>query len=301
MPRIWIGAGALALLAMLTGATVVFALDRPQAAPLIPWAMILLLGLGIVLGSSTRLVRQHHQWLDPLRQLEKALRRARAAEASIEELSQITGPLSPLTGAIQELLRELRQEKARYAELEQELRQRVAQRTDALERMIGGLRQQATRDPLTGLYNRRFLDQELRSLVGQAFQQGRNVCLLMLDLDNFKNLNDSLGHGAGDELLRSVGQIIRSTVREGDMAFRYGGDEFVILLPDHGSVAGEGLGRRLVSLVGELGRTLKTPRPVGLSAGWATLGELPEPRPEALLAEADKRLYQTKSDRKRAA
>jgi diguanylate cyclase (GGDEF)-like protein len=244
----------------------------------------------------------HHlyRWWLPLRRLGKTLLLIRQGQAPIDELSRITGPLGSFRMVLQAMLRELRQAKVELAICQHETRQRIAQRTDALERLVGSLRQQANRDPLTGLYNRRMLDQHLSTIVNRSRADNADLAVLMLDLDHFKILNDTLGHGAGDELLRTVGQLIRSSIRERDLAFRCGGDEFVILLPDHGFGVGHVLARRLVSLVDELGRTLRTPLPLGLSTGLVCASELSDPSGPGLLLEGDKRLYATKADRKAA-
>jgi diguanylate cyclase (GGDEF)-like protein/PAS domain S-box-containing protein len=94
------------------------------------------------------------------------------------------------------------------------------------------LRTQAARDPLTGLYNRRYLEHVLEREVLRASRNGRTVGLILLDLDNFKRFNDSYGHEAGDLLLRSVGDFLVSNVRAEDIACRYGGEEFVVMLPE---------------------------------------------------------------------
>ena len=135
------------------------------------------------------------------------------------------------------MLRDSRRKRAEAAALEHETRQRIANRTDALERTIGSLRQQATRDVLTGLFNRRMLEEYLPQAVKRCKEARIGLCLLMIDVDHFKLLNDTLGHAAGDELLKTIGQLIRSTIREKDLAFRCGGDEFVVQL--------EGMRRRL--------------------------------------------------------
>ena len=98
---------------------------------------------------------------------------------------------------------------------------------------------QATRDALTGLLNRRSLDIEIDRAVEQFQSVGTDACLLMIDIDHFKGLNDTLGHAAGDELLKSIAQIMRSAIRNSDQAFRCGGDEFVILLGGCGIRAGQ--------------------------------------------------------------
>ncbi len=240
----------------------------------------------------------HVHWHRPLRKLERLLTLVRADELRIEELASVKGDLRGLAGQLFELMSELKQQRAQHAQTDREMRQRLAQRTDALERLVGSLRHQANKDPLTGLHNRRGFDQHLAALIEHAQKACSDACILMLDLDNFKVLNDTLGHDAGDEFLRSVGQIIRSAIRDSDLAFRYGGDEFVLLLPETPRRGGELLARRLVSLVDALGRTYKLPRQPGLSAGVAALSEVPQPQVEAFLKQADSRLYADKRTRK---
>ena len=188
-------------------------------------AVLVLVVLG-ALGVTVALVGVNHRrrWAEPARRLAELLPRVKRGDAAVEELSEIdVGGLAALVGPVRELAHELRQQRAAAAALESEIRQRVANRTDALERTIGTLRQLATRDALTGLFNRRFLDQYLPQCVQRHARERRDLCLLMIDLDNFKVLNDTLGHAAGDDLLRSVGQLIRSTARGDDVAFRCGG------------------------------------------------------------------------------
>jgi diguanylate cyclase (GGDEF)-like protein len=262
------------------------------------WAVQALLTVAAVLAGVVLAVQHHRRWGRPTHALVDLLPRVRRGESPIEQLEDVGGGLKPLVPAVQDLLRELRQQRAATAELEQEIRQRVANRTDALERTIGTLRQQATRDALTGLFNRRFLDQYLPQCV-QRHRKGRNdLCVLMMDVDNFKLLNDTLGHAAGDDLLRAIGQIIRSTIRGEDVGFRCGGDEFVVLLPGYGVEAGQALADRLVSLVDALGRTLRVAMPPRLAVGLATLEACAERTPHALLAEADRNLYDVKRARK---
>ncbi|HEX2970985.1 MAG TPA: GGDEF domain-containing protein [Tepidisphaeraceae bacterium] len=292
--RVWVmGLGALTGSLVAVAMTVV---SREQWHAALPWT---LMGLSALVGLGVW--RRLRTWRRSLGKLDQVLVDVRAGEAPIDELAGVRGPLSPLAESIQEILRELRQQKAELAAVEQEIRQRIAQRTHALERVIGSLRHQANRDALTGLYNRRMLNEHLREVVEQAKEAGSDLCLMMLDLDNFKTLNDTRGHAAGDEVLRTIGQIIRSSIREQDLAFRCGGDEFTLVLPDCGAEAGQALARRLVSLIDALGRTLKTPKPLGVSIGLINLSEASDEDLQALLAEADKRLYGVKAGRKRMA
>ncbi len=93
------------------------------------------------------------------------------------------------------------------------------------------LREQSWRDSLTGLFNRRYMEETLRREIRRAEREGYQVGLLMADLDNFKQLNDAFGHAAGDEELRRVGRLLTSAVRAEDVACRFGGEEFVVILP----------------------------------------------------------------------
>jgi diguanylate cyclase (GGDEF)-like protein len=93
------------------------------------------------------------------------------------------------------------------------------------------LRDQSVRDPLTGLFNRRYMEESLDREIRRAAREGYGVGLLMADLDNFKQLNDAFGHAAGDEVLRRIGHFLGAAVRGEDVACRFGGEEFVVILP----------------------------------------------------------------------
>ncbi len=94
------------------------------------------------------------------------------------------------------------------------------------------LRGQALRDPLTGLYNRRFLEEMTERLAAQAERRKSSLAVAMLDVDHFKKVNDEYGHAAGDAVLRALGATLQASVRRSDIACRYGGEELLLLLPD---------------------------------------------------------------------
>jgi diguanylate cyclase (GGDEF)-like protein len=94
------------------------------------------------------------------------------------------------------------------------------------------LREEAIHDILTGVFNRRYLEETLPRELYHAQRRNSPLCVAMLDLDHFKRFNDTFGHSAGDALLRELGQILRVNLRKSDISCRYGGEEFVLVLPD---------------------------------------------------------------------
>lgn len=97
---------------------------------------------------------------------------------------------------------------------------------------ILSLSEQATRDWLTGLHNRRYFEEALADQLAIANRYSRPLSLILFDIDHFKQINDTHGHEAGDQLLRTFAELLRNSIREADIAARYGGDEFVVLLPE---------------------------------------------------------------------
>ncbi len=99
-----------------------------------------------------------------------------------------------------------------------------------VKQLMNALKESAFRDGLTGLYNRKFLDEHTKKLIPQARREEMNIGVLMLDMDHFKAVNDEYGHDIGDKVLKELARILEETVRESDLVIRYGGEEFIILL-----------------------------------------------------------------------
>ena len=153
----------------------------------------------------------------------------------------------------------------------------------------------AVTDGLTRLYNRHYLDTHLKNLVRQAGEQGRNLAVVIMDMDHFKHVNDTYGHDVGDEVLKSLAGIIVNTIRSADLAARYGGEEFVILMPETDAMrayeAAERL-RRNVEAAPFAVKHPESPLRKTVSIGYATLE--PGDTPESLLKRADVALYDAK-------
>jgi len=157
------------------------------------------------------------------------------------------------------------------------------------------LRQQAIHDPLTELYNRRYLEETLARDLYLVQRRKAPLCVVMLDLDGFKQFNDSFGHGAGDTVLRGLGRALRDHLRKSDISCRYGGDEFVLVLPDS-SIADtqERLEQiRLVLKGVQIQYGEQTVRMITLSAGIAQTPEHGISAAELLQA-ADEAMYAAK-------
>jgi diguanylate cyclase (GGDEF)-like protein/PAS domain S-box-containing protein len=122
---------------------------------------------------------------------------------------------------------------ARLADLERLVGTTAEQMALALAniRLRETLREQSSRDTLTGLFNRRYMEESLDREIRRATREGYGLGLLLADLDNFKQLNDTFGHAAGDEVLRRTGRFLATAVRGEDIACRFGGEEFVVVLP----------------------------------------------------------------------
>jgi len=156
------------------------------------------------------------------------------------------------------------------------------------------LRLQASQDPLTGLKNRRRFEEELRTEIARSRREGSEGALLMLDLDNFKQVNDTLGHPVGDRVIAEMASVLRARMRETDVVARLGGDEFAVALPR----CDEAEARTVAEAIATAVRT-HAPReegvpPITVSVGIAMFGSEPGTRFEDLQEEADAALYEAK-------
>lgn len=169
-------------------------------------------------------------------------------------------------------------------------------REDAID---AGLRQQlyeaATRDPLTGAFNKRFFGDQLLKSVAFSKRHKQPLSIILLDIDHFKSINDTHGHVVGDDVLRSVAQVVSNAVRAEDSFSRIGGEEFCVMVPgidlDNAALAAERLRQIVESTQVDIGGTQLS---VTMSFGVATLDFQNDQTGDGLVGEADRRLYEAK-------
>jgi len=187
-----------------------------------------------------------------------------------------------------------RENESLRAELEvalSELKHKNAQ----LEESLRCVEEMAATDPLTGLYNRRHFSRVLDQLFAEATRMSTDLACVMIDMDGFKQLNDGFGHQIGDQTLATAGRVIGANMRRMDVAARYGGDEFVLLLPHAASADAIAVGQRIreefrTASHGILGRPLG----VTMSLGVASLHQCRPSGAEQLVGLADAAMYQAK-------
>lgn len=151
------------------------------------------------------------------------------------------------------------------------------------------LREQAIRDHLTNLFNRRYLEETLQREIQRAVRKQTSLGIIMLDVDDFKHINDTLGHSAGDTVLKELGKLLGNYIRQSDIACRYGGDEFLLVLPD----ASQEVTLERAEILRSEVKQIKSPVSFTLSLGVAFF-PVNGIDSETLLKAADSALYRAK-------
>lgn len=169
-------------------------------------------------------------------------------------------------------------------------------RTEALTDMARRLEHDVNRDPLTNLFNRRFMWEWLEHQYKQAQRYGYPIAALMVDLDHFKRINDQFGHAVGDSLLQDFAGRLADWVREADIVVRYGGEEFLVLLPRCDQALAQEVGARIVAQTRRIELLGGDRRAITCSIGIAITGPEAWLPPADLLGEADRRLYLAKCE-----
>ncbi|MBY5821413.1 PleD family two-component system response regulator [Rhizobium leguminosarum] len=155
----------------------------------------------------------------------------------------------------------------------------------------------AVTDPLTGLYNRRYLDNHLNVLFNRSMARGRPLSVLITDIDRFKHVNDTYGHDGGDEVLREFSNRVRSTIRGADLACRYGGEEFVVVMPDTSPEIAAAVAERLRAAIENAPFMLKhAGEALNVTASFGIASRITSVlTPDQLMKQADLALYEAKN------
>jgi diguanylate cyclase (GGDEF)-like protein len=205
---------------------------------------------------------------------------ARAPVDSRDEIGQLANSFNTMADRVAHSQIELLQ-------LNAELEERVQQRTHDLKRL-------ATQDPLTGLYNRRHFTEVMSREFAAAERYDSDLTCLMFDLDHFKQINDNHGHGVGDEVLMILADTISDSLRVSDMAARFGGDEFIVLLPQTSVKAASKLAERIIVNFEKKMKINYPDLPSTMSIGAASLRTTRARSYEALIHAADTTMYNAK-------
>ena len=158
------------------------------------------------------------------------------------------------------------------------------------EQVLAEMRHQATTDPLTSISNRRFFVDELKKEIATRQRHPGQLAVILFDIDHFKQINDSMGHDVGDEVLQEVCLRIKTQLREIDIFARYGGEEFVVVLKHAGVSTASHVAEKIRQVMGEI----KIKGINGIKASFGIAEYRAEDSPEKLLKRADQALYQAK-------
>lgn len=220
----------------------------------------------------------------------------------LEYLAQANNQIDTMNQELARLIAERREQmeqlsaaNQRIEKMNQELEAHVAERTRQLSEANARLEELSMTDELTGLYNQRWLQTRLDEEYARASRHGTSLAVLMLDVDYFKKVNDTHDHIFGSAVLRRVGDLLRQGVRGIDVAVRYGGDEFCVVLPQTNLAGAVAVAERLRASVARsnVGDD-EIPYKLSISIGVAAIGECESSSGKTLLQQADKALYAAK-------
>jgi len=181
--------------------------------------------------------------------------------------------------------------------LEQTASHRMASAVEEVIHELHRVEKKIWSDPLTNLGNRRLLDEKFQEIIETQRMIDQDLSIIMIDVDNFKPINDKLGHNTGDKVLKFVGELVKQCVRDNDMAVRYGGDEFLLILPAVAAKDAQAIAERTIRIFTQQARLLNVAPKPSMSAGIASLKEHQPTSAEEIIELADAALYESKKRR----
>lgn len=244
-------------------------------------------GLLVVLGAFLLSFVVVRHLVLPLHELSQVAGRLAAGDLSARSGVRRTDEVGQLARAFNAMAEKLANREKQIVSMNTQLEERVRQRTRQLREM-------AARDPLTGLYNRRHFNEVLARAFFEARRYHIPLACLMIDMDEFKSVNDQFGHHVGDEVLMVASATVNGQLRAADVAARFGGDEFVVLLSHTDGDQAHHLARRIHEKFALDLRERLPQVSLSLSIGIACLSECGAIRPDEFIRAADRALYQAK-------
>lgn len=256
------------------------------------------------------------RWMNPVRELLAATQRLGRGEAPpvlpvhrYDELGQLTESFNSMARRLFSTKRRLLHANDELFRANQDLEREVVTRTEQLietnnnlEQAVKQLQTMAATDPLTGLCNRRAFDQAMQRTFAEASRHSTDLACVMIDLDGFKQLNDQMGHPAGDQILVGCAGILAKMGRTSDVIGRFGGDEFVMLMPgtsnEQALIAAQRVQQSFADYVQQTDVVLQMTGTVTMSMGIACIKQTQATVPLHLLTCADQALYHAKSQGK---
>lgn len=242
-------------------------------------------------GLATALVLSIAAWVGARRLGSDLAMLTHAATRIASGHPEVRIPLANSSAEVLGLSRSLARMTQRLIESQANLEGQVAARTAELEAANAELAKQARRDPLTGVLNRRGFEPKAQLLFDLGLRGGRPLCVCMIDADHFKAVNDTHGHAVGDQVLKGIASALASRMRRTDVLARWGGEEFVLLLPDTSLKAASELAEGLRLAIGS--STWESVGTVTVSIGLAQIAESDHTL-QALVERADRALYHAK-------
>jgi len=249
-------------------------------------ALVLIATTGMVLG----VFWFKRSTVQPLRDLARKSASRIAETVSAERNDEI----GEVARVMADLRKSLKQSRERMIRLERTIQDQVSSETQSIMRELQRVERRSWTDPLTRLGNRQMFDDKFEEIFHAQSTARLDLCVVMLDVDYFKTLNDTLGHKAGDDLLTFVGELLKQCLREDDLAIRLGGDEFLLVLPSISAADAQRVAQRTILMFAQQSKLLNVePKPT-MSGGIASLMRHRPTTPQKLLDMADAALYKAK-------
>jgi diguanylate cyclase (GGDEF)-like protein len=249
-----------------------------------------------IIGVAAGFLWMRSRVLQPLADLAGPMKAplSRGKEETPATLAHRDDEIGMAARTIAEMRNELTEWRVRASQLERLADTRTAAETKRMARELRQVEKKIATDPLTNLGNRQLLMDRFVEVVETQKRAGQDLSVILIDVDHFKEVNDTLGHKAGDELLVFVGELLQQCLREHDIAVRYGGDEFLLILPSVSLTNAAAVAERTLRLFAQQARVLSVQPKPSMSAGVASLiAHLPSSA-EELLEMADHALYEAK-------